>query len=106
MSSRLNNQKWQAETQVLKKMQLHFTFSPTTLRRVKLDAAEESINTSDVVRKILGLQHDKQPRPRIGLSFSPEELLALAQRFGVDVSDVKTIKSKVVEVVSKHYSKD
>lgn len=106
MSDQLSNPKWQAEARVLKKLQLHFTFQPETLRRIKLDAAEDNLNTSDVLRKILGLHHEKQQRPRIGLSFTPSELEQLAQQFGVDATDSKAIKSKVVERVTRHYSSD
>jgi len=97
------NKKWQAEAQVLKKMQLHFTFSPQIFRQVKLDAADENINTSDVLRKILGLNHEKSVRPRIGLSFTPEELDLLAKRYSLSISDTKAIRQKVVDEVASHY---
>ena len=99
------SKKWQAEQNVLKKMQLHFTFNATTFRQVKVQAAKENMNTSDVVRQIIGLSFEKNVRPRIGLSFSQKELQILAERYKLPKNDLKSIKIKVVEEVGNHYSK-
>ncbi len=100
------SQKWQAEQKVLKKLQLHFTFNATTFRQLKHQAAQQNMNTSDVVRQIIGLSYEKNVRPRIGLSFSLQELNLLAKRYELSVDDVKSIKTRVVEEVGKHYSKN
>lgn len=99
------NKKWEAEQKVLKKMQLHFTFSPSVFRQVKLDAADQNINTSDILRQILGFTHEKEVRPRIGLSFTQEELALLAERYNLSTEDTKGIRQCVVEQVADYYKK-
>ena len=63
-------------------MQLHFEFRQSVLREVRRRAAAEDLSYADYVRKAVGLPHAKIQRPRISLSFSKDDLEALAERYG------------------------
>jgi len=98
-----HNDKWSAEKQALKKIQMHFVFKDQLNKQIRYDAADENINPSDVIRKITGLSYQRIQRPRIGLSFNHEDLQYLAKRYDMDISDDKGIKRRVGEEVNQYY---
>ena len=74
--------RFQAERQALGKIQLHFEFRQSLLRKVRLAAATANLSYSDYVRQAVGLPLARAQRPRISLSFSAADLAALAERYG------------------------
>lgn len=97
------NNKWNKERATLKKIQIHFEFQQEVMRQIRIDAAEARLNPSDIVRRILELSYSKVQRPRLGLSFSQEELELLAQRYDLSEIDEKLIKQKVMAEVNAQY---
>lgn len=95
--------KWEAELAALKKIQMHFDFQQALRKKIRIDAAEEDMNPSDIIRKIVGLSFSKIQRPRIGLSFNPEDLSYLAERYNLDPSDAAAVKKQVLREVENHY---
>ncbi len=98
--------KWQAELAALKKIQMHFDFQENLRKKVRLEAAEEDMNPSDVIRKIAGLSFSKIQRPRIGLSLTPEDLVYLAERYNLDPSDATSVKKRLLSEVEQHYTNE
>ena len=70
---------------------------------IRVAAAEENLSPSDFVRSLVGLSHAEIQRPRISLSFSSEDLEALAQRYGQQ-PDARQLKRHVVEEVRRHFA--
>jgi hypothetical protein len=99
-----HNPKWAREKRALKKVQMHFVFKEQLTQRIRHDAADENINPSDIIRKVVGLPFQRIQRPRIGLSFNENELNYLAQRYALD--DEKAIKRRVLEEVTRYYQAD
>ncbi len=106
MSEIKSNSKWQKERATLKKLQIHFEFQQEVMKEIRYDAADARLNPSDIVRKILGLSYSKVQRPRLGLSFSQDELKLLAHRYGVDCLDEKQIKQRVMAEVNAVYQEE
>ena len=98
--------KWQAELAALKKIQLHFDFQQTLRKKIRLEAAEEDMNPSDIIRKIVGLSFSKIQRPRIGLSFNPDDLNYLAERYNLDPEDANAVKKQVLREVEAYYTSE
>lgn len=95
--------KWSREKAVLKKIQIHFCFQQQILASIRHDAADEEVNPSDIVRRIVGLPYKKIQRARIGLSFNASELEYLAEHYQLDTADEKEIKRRVMEEINIHY---
>lgn len=91
--------RFQEERQALGKIQLHFEFRQAVLRKVRMQAAAENLSYADYVRKTVGLPLAKIQRPRISLSFSGEDLQALAKRYGLTVDQPNALKRRVMEEI-------
>ena len=98
--------KWPAERKALKKIQVHFTFQEQLNKTIRHEAVDLNINPSDVVRKVVGLNYQRIQRPRIGLSFSKDEIQQLANKYKVESDDEKEIKKRVMEEVNQHFYKE
>lgn len=99
----MTTDKWVNEKAALRKVQIHFVFQQEIVAQIRHDAADENINPSDIVRKIVGLPYKKIQRARIGLSFNSQELEYLAKRYELDRIDEKEIKQRVMEETNQHY---
>ena len=66
--------RFQVERRALRKVQVHFEFQQSLMRKVRLAAAEENLSYADYVRKLVGLPYAKIQRPRISLSFGEQDL--------------------------------
>ena len=99
----MTTDKWENEKAILRKVQIHFVFQQEIVARIRHDAADENINPSDIVRKIVGLPYKKIQRARIGLSFNPQEFEYLAKRYNLDTINEKAIKQHVIEETNKYY---
>ncbi|HHJ20165.1 MAG TPA: hypothetical protein ENJ84_10160 [Gammaproteobacteria bacterium] len=95
--------RWAREKAALKKVQLHFDFRQKILRLIRYDAADANLNTSDMVRKIVGLPYKKIQRTRLGLSFNADDFGYLAKRYGLELKDEKEIRRRVIEEINQHY---
>ena len=94
--------RFQAERRALKKVQVHFEFRQTLMHDIRVAAAEENLSPSDFVRSLVGLSHAEIQRPRISLSFSSDDLEALAERYG-QRPDARQLKRHVIEEVRRHF---
>lgn len=95
--------RWRGEKKALKKLQVHFEFKQSLMRDVRTQAAEENLNSSDYVRKVVGLPYAKIQRPRISLSFSEGDLALLAAKYGTATEDTGEIKRRVIEDIAAHF---
>lgn len=102
MANELND-KWCVEKKALKKVQIHFSLKERLTKLIRHDAAEDNINPSDIIRKIVGLSYQRIQRPRIGLSFHREDLDYLSKRYSLDISDEKEIRRRVMEEINLYY---
>jgi len=91
--------RFQAERQALGKIQVHFEFQQSLMRKVRMAAAAENLSYTDYVRKAVGLPYRKRQRPRISLSFSEGDLERLAQRYGKPASEPGVLKRCVVDEI-------
>ena len=98
-SSQPESQRFRAERRALGKIQLHFEFQQSVLCKVRMRAAAENLSCTDYVRKAVGLPHAKIQRPRISLSFSKDDLEALAERYGRP-AEPNVLKRCVMEEIS------
>lgn len=91
--------RFQAERRALRKIQVHFEFRQSLLRKVRLAAAAADLSYSDYVRKLVGLPFSKIQRPRISLSFSDVDLRILAERYAKPEADPQVLKRCVLEEI-------
>ena len=94
--------RFQAERRALKKIQVHFEFRQSLLRKVRLAAAAEDLSYSDYMRKLVGLPFSKIQRPRISLSFSDTDLRILAERYAKPDTEPQVLKNCVLEEIKSH----
>lgn len=95
--------RFEAERRALGKIQLHFEFRQSLLRKVRLAAATANLSYSDYVRQAVGLPLAKAQRPRISLSFSAADLAALAERYG-EPREPNVLKRCVMAEIDKRLS--
>jgi len=98
-----HDDKWSDEKLALKKIQMHFSFKEQLNRRIRYEAVEQNINPSDVIRNIVGLAYQRIQRPRIGLSFTQNDLKYLSLRYNLSAPDEKEIKQRVMDEVKLYY---
>lgn len=89
----------QPERVALGKIQLHFEFQQSLMKKIRVAAAEENLSYSDYVRKIVGLSYPKTQRPRISLSFGSNDLQLLAERYGELDASPQRLKQRVIDEV-------
>lgn len=95
--------KWVKEKDALKKVQIHFAFQQETIASIRHDAADDNINPSDIVRKIVGLPYTKIQRARIGLSFNHQDLEYLAKRYGLEEVNERELRRRVMEEINLYF---
>lgn len=96
-------ERFRAERQALRKIQVHFEFQQSLMRKIRLAAAAENLSYSDYVRKLVGLPYAKIQRPRISLSFSERDLALLAERYAEEGTGAGVLKRRVMEEVEGHF---
>lgn len=99
-------ERFHAERRALRKVQLHFEFQQALMQRVRMAAAAENLTYADFVRKVVGLPYARIQRPRISLSFSGEDLQALAKRYGLTVDQPNALKRRVMEEIDARLGQD
>ena len=96
-------QKWEKEKAAAAAIQIAFDLGVDTQTVIKKKALDEHLNTSDFIRKILGLQYKSKPvRPRLTLSLSDEDFAHLAKEYKVDPEDRLKIKELAAEELVKY----
>lgn len=96
--------KWQSETRTVKAIQLAFDVGERVQYQVRKEALDLDIAPSDRIRQILGLAVSGRPkRPRLSISLSEDDFIALAERYGVTPDDRVAIKRKAAEDLIKHF---
>lgn len=98
--------RFHAERQALGKIQVHFEFQQSLMRKVRMAAAAENLSYTDYVRKAVGLPYRKRQRPRISLSFSEGDLARLAQRYGKPAQEPGTLKRCVIDEIHTQLGED
>ena len=98
--------RFQAERRALGKIQVHFEFRQTLLRQVRMASAAENLSYADFVRKAVGLPHAQTRRPRISLSFSAQDLAALARRYGESPAQPGVLKRRVIDELRQRLDTD
>lgn len=85
--------KWEKEKAAAAAVQIAFDLGVDTQTVIKKKALDEHLNTSDFIRRILGLQYKNKPvRPRLTLSLSDDDFNVLAADYGIDPGDRLKIK--------------
>jgi len=96
------NDRWKKEREAIRATQIAFDLSMETQYSVKRAALAERLSPPDYVRKLLGLPYNKRPvRPRLTVTFRPEDLELLGQRYGVAPSDFIKIRERAAEELIK-----
>ena len=98
--------RFHAEHQALGKIQVHFEFQQSLMRKVRMAAAAENLSYTDYVRKAVGLPYRTRQRPRISLSFSEGDLARLAQRYGKPAQEPGTLKRCVIDEIHTQLGED
>lgn len=100
--------KWPEESKAVERAvrsQIHFDFTAETLQALKIEAARKNISASDMIRSILGLDTISRPlRPRVGVSFSQEERLALAELLETKQSQDANFKQRCQDKINQHFA--
>lgn len=97
---------FQAERRALHKIQVHFEFQQSLMRKVRMAAAAENLSYSDYVRKLVGLPYAKIQRPRISLSFGEDDLARLAERYDKPVAETGLLKHCVMDEIRRRLGGD
>ena len=98
--------RFQAERQALGKIQVHFEFQQSLLRKVRMAAAADNLSYADYVRKTVGLPYAKRQRPRISLSFSAADIDCLARRYGKPTAESAALKRCVMDEINRKLNGD
>jgi hypothetical protein len=97
-------EKWRTETRAVKAIQLAFDVGERVQYQVRKEALDLDLAPSDRVRQILGLPVTGRPkRPRLSISLSEEDFVALADHYGVSPGDRIAIKRKAAETLIRHF---
>jgi hypothetical protein len=92
--------KWARQQQAVRATQMAFDLSSEVQKSIKKQAIDQELTPSDMIRKILGLEvKSKKTRQRLSFNLSDEEIVQLAQRFGVPEDDRRAVKQQVADLL-------
>ncbi|MCF6439291.1 hypothetical protein L1077_07610 [Pseudoalteromonas luteoviolacea] len=98
-----NKQTWQKQEKAVRATQLAFDLSSEVQKFIKKSAIDEELTPSDMIRRILGLEiKSKKTRQRLSFNLSDDEIILLAQRFGISDGDKRMVKQKVADLLIQH----
>ena len=93
-----SNPSWEKERKAAKATQVAFDVGAETQTTIKKLALDNQLNPSDQIRKILALPTKAKPvRPRLTLSLSDDDFIALAERYQLDPEDRIAVKEKAAQ---------
>lgn len=99
-------EKWAKEKQAVRATQVAFDLAEKVQHCIRRQALEENLTPSDYIRKVLGLKVSTKPkRLRLSISLSADEMIQLAENYGLLPDDRVAIKQKAAEILIAH-SKD
>ena len=95
--------KWAKETKTIKAVQIAFDVAQDVQQAVKMQALERGVSPSDQIREILGLPVKyKRVRPRLTVSLTEDDFIALANRYGIDAENKQLIREKANSLIIEH----
>lgn len=82
----------------MKAVQVAFDMDEKFQLAIRREALEAGLSPSDQIRTILGLPTSKRPkRPRLTVSLSPDDYVALAEKYGLMPDQQLEIKKKLMD---------
>ena len=95
--------KWAAEKKAVKATQVAFDVGEKIQYVIRKEALDRSINPSDRIRQILGLNVSRKPkRLRLSISLSEDDMAFLAKAYKLDGSDPVEVKRRAAEKLVEH----
>ena len=96
--SRKIPEKWQSSVKAAKATQVAFDMDEKIQLDIRKEALEAGLSPSDKIRDILGLPVNKRPkRPRLTVSLSTDDYVALAEKYQLDPEQQLEIKKKLMD---------
>lgn len=90
--------KWQSSVKAAKATQVAFDMDEKIQLDIRKEALEAGLSPSDKIRDILGLPVNKRPkRPRLTVSLSADDYVALAEKYQLDPEQQLEIKKKLMD---------
>ncbi len=103
--SRKLPEKWQSSIKAAKATQVAFDMDEKIQLEIRKEAVEAGLSPSDKIRDILGLPVNKRPkRPRLTVSLSTDDYIALAEKYQLDPEQQLEIKKKLMDDLVHHVS--
>lgn len=96
--SRKIPEKWQSSVKAAKATQVAFDMDEKIQLDIRKEALEVGLSPSDKIRDILGLPVNKKPkRPRLTVSLSAEDYVALGKKYQLAPEQQLEIKKKLMD---------
>jgi hypothetical protein len=90
--------KWQSSVKAAKATQIAFDMDEKIQLEIRKEALEAGLSPSDKIRDILGLSVNKRPkRPRLTVSLSSDDYIALADKYQLSPQEQLEIKKKLMD---------
>ena len=91
-------EKWRGEQAAAKAVQVAFDVGFDVQTVIRKEALDCMLSPSDRVRQILGLAVTSRPkRPRLSISLTSDDYIALGEIYGLDPENRVAIKQKAAE---------
>lgn len=99
------NPVWEKQAKALAKtkQQLHFPLLKDVETKIRVQAAQVGENPSNTIRRALELDVKSPVRPRLGASFTHDEMIALCKRYNIDPIDQKALIRRIAETINLHF---
>lgn len=98
--------KWAAEKKAVKATQVAFDVGEKIQYVIRKEALDRSINPSDRIRQILGLNVSRKPkRLRLSISLTEDDMAFLAKAYGLKNKDPIEVKRRAAEKLIQHVRK-
>ncbi len=95
--------KWEQEKKAVKATQVAFDVGEKIQYVIRKEALDRSINPSDRIRQILGLNVSRKPkRLRLSISLSNEDMAYLAEAYELESNDPVEVKRRAAEKLVEH----
>lgn len=96
-------EKWQSSVKAVKATQVAFDMDEKIQLDIRKEALDAGLSPSDKIREILGLAVNKRPkRPRLTVSLSPDDYVALAEKYQLEPEQQLEIKKKLMDDLIFH----
>ena len=90
--------KWQSSVKAVKATQVAFDMDEKIQLDIRKEALDAGLSPSDKIRDILGLPVNKRPkRPRLTVSLSTDDYIALAEKYQLEPEQQLEIKKKLMD---------